>query len=88
MKHAIAILILLILMVGCAPAGNNAASPPKAPVAGVNQGSQAQPVVTDNAAQARISSLESDLANCQALNAKLYKQIDQSAAATIVPSNK
>jgi hypothetical protein len=88
MKHVMAILILLILMVGCAPSGNNAATAPIVPVTGVNQGSQAQPAGNDSAAQARISALESGLANCQALNAKLQKQIDQSAAAANVPSAK
>jgi hypothetical protein len=88
MKHIMAILILLILMAGCAPSGNNAASAPVTPVTGVNQGSQVQPASTDSAAQARISSLESDLAACQSLNAKLQKQIDQSAAAANMPSSK
>ena len=86
MKHFMAILILLILVAGCAPAGNNAAPTPNTPGTGVNQGSQAQPA--DSAAQARIKSLESDLASCQSLNAKLQKQIDQSAAAANVPSAK
>jgi hypothetical protein len=86
MKHFMAILILLILVAGCAPVGKNAATAPITPVPGVNQGSQAQPA--DSAAQARIKSLESDLASCQSLNAKLQKQIDQSAAAANVPSAK
>jgi hypothetical protein len=88
MKHVMAILILLIMVAGCAPAGNNAAPAPNTPGTGVNQGSQAQPAGSDNAAQARIKSLESDLASCQSLNAKLQKQIDQSAAAANVPSAK
>ncbi len=88
MKHVMAILILLILVAGCAPAGNNAATAPSTPVTGVNQGSQAQPAGSDSAAQERIRSLESDLASCQSLNARLQKQIDQSAAAANVPSAK
>ncbi len=81
MKYVMAILMLLILMVGCAPAANNAASPPKTPVTSVNQSSQVQPASNDSAAQAKISSLESELAACQSANIKLQKQIDQSTAA-------
>jgi len=81
MKYVMAILMLLILTVGCAPAANNAASPPKTPVTVVNQGSQVQPTSNDSVAQAKISSLESELAACQSANSKLQKQIDQSTAA-------
>ena len=81
MKYVIAILMLLVLMVGCAPAANNAAGPPKTPVSSVNQGSQVQSASNDSAAQAKITLLESQLADCQAANVKLQKQIDQSTAA-------
>ena len=88
MKYVMAILMLVILVAGCAPAVNNAASPPKTPVADTSKIIPVQPAVNDSAAQARISSLESDLANCQAANIKLQNQIDQSAAAANIPSTK
>lgn len=73
-------MILLILAVGCAPAANNAASAPKAPVADSSKVTQAPPADC-SALQARITFLEGELANSQALNSKLQKQLDQSAAA-------
>ncbi len=81
MKHVVAILMLLILVVGCAPSGNTATSQPPTPVT-VDKNTQVPAVDT------RVSALENELANCQSTNIKLQKQIDQSASAGNTPSIK
>ena len=85
MKYIVAVLALLILMVGCAPV---ATSQPITPVPEVNKSSQVQPINNDSVTQARIRSLETELANSQSTNIKLQKQIDQSASASNTPSVK
>lgn len=77
MKYVMAILMLLILMVGCAPAGNKVVSPQPVPV-----------VDNSSILTTRISTLESELATCQSTNMKLQKQIDISAGTYNAPSSK
>jgi PBP1b-binding outer membrane lipoprotein LpoB len=86
MKHVTAILMLLILMIGCSPSGNTATSQSQTPV--TDTGKSAQPPAVDSISKARISSLESELAKCQSINTNLQKQIDQLAAANNIPSVK
>ena len=88
MKYVMSVLTLLILMVGCAPSGNIAASQPVTPVTDVNKSSQAQPINKDSVTEARIRSLETELANFQSTNIKLQKQIDQLASASDTASLK
>jgi TolA-binding protein len=88
MKYIMAVLMLLILMVGCAPSSNSATSQPITPVPEVNKSSQVQPMNNDSVTQARIRSLETELANFQSTNIKLQKQIDQLASANNTPPVK
>lgn len=86
MKYLMASLVLLVLVLGCSPAGNLAPSQPQKPAAPTGQ--NAQPPVDDSAAKSRISGLESQLAACQSTNTSLQGQIDRLAAASNVISTK
>ena len=81
MKHLMAIVILLVLTLGCAPSGNAATGQPQATVPDGGTGAAVQTAGDCSVEKARISSLESQLAACQSANSRLQKQVDQAAAA-------
>jgi len=73
----VAVLVLIPMFGGCTPSTQ---APP--PITVDNKGTQVPIIDT------RISSLESELANCQSINVNLQKQIDQSASASNAPTLK
>lgn len=83
-----AVVMLLIMMLGCAPADNTVTIQQQTPVAVDNKSIQVPPVDDYSIEKTRIVSLESELANCQSTNIKLQKQIDQSASAYHTPTIK